>query len=159
MNKAKIRSFLNGKYIDPIKKLLMHGTSARSIAIGIAGAIVIGIFPVLGSTTILCTIFALSFRVNLPLVQLINFSVYPLQLIMLIPLMKLGEMIFGFEKLKYGLSEISQLLSKDILHAILILWNVTMQAIGAWLIIAPLIGLIFFLILHLILRSAKFGKN
>ena len=99
MNGEKIKSFLGNKYIEPVKKLLMQGTTPSALALGISGALVIGLFPVLGSTTLLCALFALVFRLNLPLIQLINFSVYPLQLIMLIPLMKLGEKIFGVERL------------------------------------------------------------
>jgi uncharacterized protein (DUF2062 family) len=151
----KIKVFLNNKYLKPIKLLLIQGTSPRLIAVGIAGAFVIGLFPVLGSTTILCAIFAFTFRLNLPLIQLINFSVYPLQLILLIPFMKLGEMIFRFEKLKYGLNDIVDMVRKDTLHAILVLWDVTIQAIGAWLIIAPVISIILYFTLFMIIKRFR----
>jgi uncharacterized protein (DUF2062 family) len=151
----KIKQLYNNKYIKPIKKLLMQGTSPRLIALGIAGAFVIGLFPVLGSTTILCAIFAFTFRLNLPLVQLINFSVYPLQLILLVPFMKLGEILFHFEKLKYGINDIVELVRKDTLHAITALWNVTIQAIGAWLIIAPVISIILYFTLFMILKRLR----
>lgn len=154
----KVKKFFGSKYLEPIKKLLIQGTSPKMIAIAVSGAFVIGLFPVLGSTTLLCTIFALTFRLNMPLVQLINFSVYPLQLIMLIPFMKLGTVVFGFEKLKYGFDEIVKMISHDTLHAIAILWNVTMQAIGVWLLVAPLFGFLFYLVLHPILKIAKYTK-
>ena len=154
----KFKNFFNNKYIAPIKNLLMQGTSPKSIAIGISGALVIGLFPVLGSTTLLCTIFALTFRLNLPLVQLVNFSVYPLQLVLVIPFMKLGETIFGFEKLKYGFNEIVNLVGTDTFHAITVLWNVTMQAIGAWLLIAPFMAFLIYLILHPILKGIKYEE-
>jgi uncharacterized protein (DUF2062 family) len=152
---GKISLLFNNKYIKPVKKLLIQGTSPKLLALGIAGAFVIGLFPVLGSTTILCAIFAFTFRLNLPLVQLINFSVYPLQLIMLVPFMKIGEILFRFEKLKYGFNDIVELVSKDTLHAIAVLWNVTIQAIGAWLIIAPVMAIILYTILFMILKRLK----
>jgi len=148
----KIKKFFNSKYIIPIKKLLMQGTSPKMIAIGISGALVIGLFPVLGSTTLLCTLFALTFRLNLPLVQLVNFSVYPLQLLLIIPLMKLGEIIFGIEKLNYGFNEIVNMVSNNTLNAIAVLWNVTMQAIAAWLLLAPIAALGIYFILNYLLR-------
>ena len=151
-NKEKIITLLNNKYVVPVKKLLMQGISPKSIAVGIAGAAVIGVFPVLGSTTILCTAFALTFRLNMPLVQLINFSVYPLQLILLIPFMKLGEMLFQFERLRYGLNDIVNMIGENAFNAIEVLWNVTIQAIGAWIIVAPIAALIIFLILYKILK-------
>lgn len=151
----KIRQLYNNKYIQPVKKLLMQGTSPKLLALGIAGAFVIGLFPVLGSTTILCAIFAFTFRLNLPLVQLINFSVYPLQLILLVPFMKLGEILFHFEKLKYGFNDIVALVRKDTLHAIMVLWNVTIQAIGAWLIFASIAAIILYFVLFLILKRLR----
>jgi uncharacterized protein (DUF2062 family) len=154
----KLKKIFNSKYVQPIKKLLMLGTSPKKIAIAIAGALVIGLFPVLGSTTLLCTVFALTFRLNLPLVQLINYSVYPLQIILILPLMKLGTMVFGFEKLKYGFNEIVSMISHDTLHAIAVLWNVTMQAIGVWLLFAPLLAFLVFSILHPLFKCIKNDK-
>lgn len=153
MNREKIKSFLGNKYIEPVKKLLMQGTTPSALALGISGALVIGLFPVLGSTTLLCALFALVFRLNLPLIQLINFSVYPLQLIMLIPFMKLGEKIFGVERLYYSLSDIVELISTNQLKSISILWNITMQAIGAWFITAPIVAVIIYFLVHKLLRK------
>jgi uncharacterized protein (DUF2062 family) len=150
-----MKLLFNSKYIKPVKKLLLQGTSPKLIALGIAGACVIGLFPVLGSTTILCAIFAFTFRLNLPLVQLINFSVYPLQLVLLIPLMKLGEILFHFEKLKYGFNDIITLVRKDALHAIVVLWDITIQAIGAWLIVAPIISIILYYTLFILLKKIR----
>jgi uncharacterized protein (DUF2062 family) len=155
---AKMKKLFRNKYVLPVKKLLMQGTSPRRIAIGVSGALVIGLFPVLGSTTLLCTLFALTFRLNIPLVQFVNYSVYPLQLILIIPLMKLGTIVFGFEKLKYGFDEIVRMISHDTLHAIALLWNVTMQAIGVWLLIAPPFAFLVYLVLHHILKSVKYDK-
>ncbi|MFC2135514.1 DUF2062 domain-containing protein [Bacteroidota bacterium] len=151
----KIKSAVNSKYLAPIKKLLMQGSSPKAIAFGLAAALVLGLFPVIGSTTILITLFALVFRLNLPLMQLVNYTIFPLQIIVIVPLMKLGEIIFGFEKLSYTASEIAALVSEDMLNAIELLWNVTMQAIGAWLIVAPLIALTFFYLLFPVIKKMK----
>lgn len=155
MNEIKLKELFNNKYVEPVKKLLMQGISPKSIALGIAGALVIGVFPVLGSTTILCTLFAFSFRLNLPLVQLINFSVYPLQLILIVPMMKLGEIFFGFEKFQYGFNDIVKMIGENTFNAVAVLWNVTLQAIGAWLIVAPVAALIIFFVLHSVLKNFR----
>ncbi len=153
MLSKNIKSTLAGKFITPVKNLLLQGTSPRLIAIAIAGAAVLGIVPVIGSTTLLCTIFALSLRLNIPLVQLVNFSVYPLQVIMIIPFMKMGEYIFGIESLNYSLDDIYRLVTGDILNAISVLWNVTLQGIGAWAISAPILFSLIYFPLYAILRK------
>lgn len=157
MNKEKIKSFLGNKYVEPIKKLLVQGTSPSALSIGISGALVIGTFPVIGSTTILCSLFALALRLNIPLVQFINYSVFPLQLMLLIPFMKLGEKIFGLEKLNYNLTEIMRLINNSPLDAITLLWNVTLQAIGAWFIIAPVAALFIHLLLHRTIKKIRYN--
>lgn len=153
----KIKTFLSSKYLDPIIKLLVQGTSPRDVSLAVSGAIVIGIFPVVGATTILCGLFAVRFKLNLPLVQLINYSLTPVQLFTIVPFMKMGE-IFGVEKLRFTLSEIISMVGREPMHAITVLWNVTMQAIGAWMIAAPIIGYISYrivLIITLRLRPVK----
>ncbi len=155
----KIKIFFNNKYLSPIIKLLKQGTTPREIALGIAIASVLGVFPVLGSTTILITIFAIVLRLNLPLVQLINVSVYPLQLILLVPFMKLGEILFGFEKLNYSIGEITEMIAESIPEAISTLWNVTMQGIAAWAVIAPFISLIIFYALFPLIHKLRNNHN
>lgn len=147
----KIKTAFSSKYLSPIKKLLLQGSSPKAVAFGIAAALVLGLFPVIGSTTILITLFALVFRLNLPLMQLVNYTIFPLQIIVIVPLMKLGEIIFGFEKLSYTASEIAALVNEDLVNAIELLWNVTIQAIGAWFIVAPAVAAGFFFIIYPIL--------
>ena len=144
----RIKRFLNNKYISPLIRLLEQGVTPKEIALGVAVSATLGVFPVLGSTTLLTTVFALTFRMNLPLVQLVNFSVYPLQILLLVPFMKIGENIFRFAELKYSLSEILNMLSNDITKTIETLWYVSLQGIGAWLIIAPLASILLFLIIY-----------
>ena len=66
--------------------------------------------------------------------------------------MKLGEIIFGIEKLNYGFNEIVNMVSNNTLNAIAVLWNVTMQAIAAWLLLAPIAALGIYFILNYLLR-------
>jgi len=151
----RLKNVFQNKYVNKIIEFLKQGTSPRELALAISIAFVLGIFPVIGSTTILCTIFALVFRLNMPLIHLINYSVYPLQLIMLIPFMKIGEIFFGVEKLSYSLTEIFGMISENVFNAIMVLWNVTLQGIAAWLIIAPVLALILFFIIHPILKKME----
>lgn len=149
----KINGVIIKKYLEPVKSLLTQGITPEKLAFSITGALLIGLFPVLGSTTILCTVFALVFRLNLPIIQLVNFTVYPLQLLLLIPFMQMGDMIFGFEKLYLGLNDISKIIRDEGFNSIVILWNITMQAIGAWFIIVPVFGIVLYYLLKILLNK------
>lgn len=153
----RLTSAARNKFLAPIIKLLIQGIHPRQIALAIAGAIVIGIFPVIGATTLLCTLFAVRLKLNLPLVQLVNYSVAPLQLVTIVPFMKLGE-IFGYEKLRYSLGEIVTMVGTSPLTAVSVLWNVTMQAIGAWVLLAPLMGYLLYKLLNYLIAKINLSK-
>src|SRR5438046_264647 len=88
------QSFFYRKVILPIIDLMRQGITPEKIALSLAFGIGLGVFPVLGSTTILCALAAIVFRLNLPSIQLVNYFVYPLQLGLLIPFLRFGEILF-----------------------------------------------------------------
>jgi len=65
-------------------------TAARSIAVGA----LLGLMPIFGLPTPLCTLAAGVFRLNLPLVQAANYFAYPLQIALVVPFYRLGEWIY-----------------------------------------------------------------
>jgi uncharacterized protein (DUF2062 family) len=70
---------------------LRQGTSPEALALACALGAVLAVFPILGSTTLLCAIAAAALRLNQPAIQLVNWLCYPLQLLLLIPYYRLGE--------------------------------------------------------------------
>jgi uncharacterized protein (DUF2062 family) len=74
--------------------LLSHGMSPHAIALSVALGFVLGVFPILGCPTILCGLAAIMLRLNLPAVQFVNYLVYPLQIALLLPFIRLGERLF-----------------------------------------------------------------
>jgi len=138
------RGFLYKRAVEPVVALIKQGVSPEKISLGMAWGIVLGIFPVLGLTTILCGLAALVFRLNLPAIQLVNFLVYPLQLVLLIPFFHLGDLLFQIEPLPLSAQELITLLQADLWGTIRAFWNTTLRAIVAWL----LVSLPIFLLLH-----------
>ena len=138
------RGFLYKRTVEPVVALIKQGVSPEKISLGMAWGIILGIFPVLGLTTILCGLAALVFRLNLPAIQLVNFLVYPLQLVLLIPFFQLGDLLFQVEPLPLSAQELITLLQADLWGTIRAFWNTTQRAIVAWL----LVSLPTFLILH-----------
>ena len=156
MNKQK---FLYRKTIVPILGLLKQGLSPEKISMGMACGIVLGIFPVLGSTTLLCAIAALIFKLNLPAIQLVNYLVYPLQLLLLIPFFQMGSWLFQVEPLPLSAQEVIALLQSDLWGTIRSLWDTTLHAIVAWLIVSLPILLTLHFIFTRLLRRLHFKKR
>lgn len=125
------------KVLDTVIALLRQGTTPEKIAQATALAAVLAVFPVLGSTTLLCAGTAAWFRLNLPLMQLVNFLMYPVQLALLIPLMSVGSSFFNLAPLP-PLTQLLKLVATHPWEAIRVFWPATLSGIGAWLLLSPL---------------------
>ncbi|MBI9071516.1 MAG: DUF2062 domain-containing protein [Melioribacteraceae bacterium] len=152
--------FKDNKIVKKTKELLLTGITPNKLALGISVAIMFGTIPVLGATTLLCSLFAVTLRLNLPLVNIVNYSVYPLQLILFIPFYKIGEWIFGFVEFNLNFNEVIEMLSTSITDTVVLLWDASLQAIGAWFIISvPVTIILYFLLLYLISNFSEKLKS
>jgi uncharacterized protein (DUF2062 family) len=87
-------SWWRRRVLAPLKTQLRQGTSPRMIAVTVAAGCVLSVFPILGSTTILCAVIAAAFGLNQPLIQTVNYLLYPAQIALLFPLYRAGEWLF-----------------------------------------------------------------
>jgi len=87
-------SWVYRRAILPIFALLRMGATPRRLAWSIAIGLLIGINPLLGSTTVLCLAASTCFRLNVVASQIANHSMFPLELALVIPLIRLGARVF-----------------------------------------------------------------
>lgn len=71
------------------------GATPRTLAWSVALGLLIGINPILGSTTVLCLALSFVFRLNVVASQIANHLVFPLQLILVIPFIRAASRLFG----------------------------------------------------------------
>ena len=147
------RGFVYRRVVGPIVALLTQGITPEKVALSLAFGIVLGIFPVLGSTTILCAAAALIFRLNLPAIQLVNYLIYPLQLFFLLPFIRLGELLFRAAPLQLSLAQMLAMARADLPHAVATLWLAVVHAMSAWLLIGPPAILLLYFLLSRALRQ------
>jgi uncharacterized protein (DUF2062 family) len=133
-----MREFFRTRITRPIVRLLTQGITPEKVALSLAFGIVLGVFPVLGSTTLLCLLAALIFRLNLPAIQLVNYLMYPAQFLLLIPFIRAGQLLFRAKPLDLSLSQMLAMAHADLGHAIGVLWITALQAIAAWLLVGPI---------------------
>lgn len=143
------------KIVMPIAKLLKQGMTSEKLALTVALGVTLGIFPVIGSTTLLCTLAVFLLGLNLPAIQAVNYITYPLQLILLIPFYKTGNFLLGSGAINLTPLSVLELIRKDIWEAIQGLWVITIHAIFVWLLIAPLLIIIIYFMLFPIFRKVS----
>jgi len=73
---------------------LRKGISPRRLALTLALGFAIGCIPVVGVPTVLCAALALALRLNLPAIQAANYAAMPLQLLLIVPFVRMGGWLF-----------------------------------------------------------------
>jgi uncharacterized protein (DUF2062 family) len=129
----------------PILALLRMGASPEKLAWSIAIGLLIGINPILGSTTILCLALAFVFRLNVAASQIGNHIVYPLQLVLIIPFIRLGSRIFHTAPMSLSANELLHAARERPLALSRELWLWEWHGFLLWIVLAtvtiPLIAL------------------
>ncbi len=152
MSELKFIEYFKVKLIGPFLGYIQQGITPKKMALTIALGLIIGLFPVIGSTTLLCTGVAIVLRLNLVAINLVNFFVYPFQLMLFLPLIKLGEFVFGINPMPYSLEEIVTMFKDETWLAFEKLWFANLVGIGAWAVIAPPIFLVIYSLFYFVFR-------
>src|SRR4051812_24276514 len=142
--RSRARGFLRRRLVDPVLELLRQGVTPERIALSLAFGLGIGIFPVLGISTVLCTFVALALRLNLPAIQLVNYLASPLQLALIIPFVRVGEHVLGLPAQPLSVSEGFRILATGMFHAIMVLWDAIVHAALGWIAIGPVLILVLY---------------
>lgn len=147
--------------MQPLLDQLRQGLKPSDIALAIGLGFVLSVPPVLGSTMILCALAAFLLRLNQAVIQTVNFAVYPLQLVLLVPFVRLGERIFGSPKTPLSPTLILSMARTNFLGMIATFWTATWHGTVAWAIVTPPVGLALFLVTKPMLERAvaRMGKR
>jgi uncharacterized protein (DUF2062 family) len=117
---------------------LSQGMTPHDLALAVAIGLVLGTFPVIGATTMLCIAASFALRLNLPAMQSANWIASPLQLILLIPFFNLGGVLFGGGPVAVTIGQLMGMMQTDLLGTIREFLFVTLRAVGAWSLVAPI---------------------
>ena len=140
------QSFWRRRVVAPILAQLKQGITPEKIALTLALGAALGIFPILGSTTALCAVAGVAFRLNQPIIQLVNYLAYPVQIVLLLPFYRAGETLFGQPHVPiFSVTELMERFSASPWQFLLDYGMVGLYGITVWLLVAPLLvaGLYF----------------
>lgn len=150
-----MKSLLDKYLLAPIRSLLTQGLSPRLLALSLAVGLVVGIFPVLGTTTVLCTLFAAALRLNLVAVQTVHFLMTPVQLLLIIPFVRVGEWVLGRAPQPLSISEGLALIAQGAVNAVAVLWDAILHAMLGWLLLGPVLLAVVYVVLAQALKSTQ----
>jgi uncharacterized protein (DUF2062 family) len=146
------RSLLYRRIVLPILAMLRRGASPRRLAWSIAVGLLIGINPVLGTTTFLCFAVAIALRLNIAASQLANHVIYPLQLLLVVPFLQLGSYVFHTEPLPFSSKALMEAIRRDPIEFGRRIWRWEWHAFLVWAAVAAILVPLITLVLTPLLR-------
>ena len=136
---------------------LRQGISPQRLALTLALGFAIGCIPMVGVATALCVVVAFALRLNIPAIQAANYAAMPLQLVLIVPFVRLGGKLFAFGS--HRAIEIGSLLHTSPLVLMSQVGSMFGQAFLAWLLIAvPAVALMTVMLTTLLRRVPAFAQ-
>lgn len=130
-------------------------SSASKTSWTVALGFTIGMFPLIGVTTLACVLIAAALRLKRGSIQLGNYAALPLQILLLIPFLRLGERITGAEHFVFdvpallkGFPKIPESTARAVVMA---QWHM----IVGWAVVAPIVFVLTGLIAQVLLRRRQ----
>jgi uncharacterized protein (DUF2062 family) len=137
--------------VNPVIAQLTQGITPEKIALTLAVGSACALFPILGTTILLCFIVGVVLRLNQPLIQLVNALFTVPHIFVVYGLIRLGDIIFGVPQPRFTVAEFVVRRPHSIPNLwsiVLSLWRehglyfhllgeVALHALVAWAIVAP----------------------
>jgi uncharacterized protein (DUF2062 family) len=141
------------RVVEPVKGLLRHGATPERLSWSLAIGLVVGVNPLLGSTTVLALALAGVFKLNVVASQLSNHVVYPLELLMFPVFVKLGSLLFGTPGLPLAPMALFQAVKADPWKTTKLLWSWEWHALIVWVVFAAVVAPVMAMALRPALRK------
>ncbi len=149
-------SFLRRLLFDPIRAQLTQGITPERIAFTLAVGTACSVLPFIGFTSLLNLGVGLWLRLNQPILQTLNQLLTPLQLLLIIPYVRLGETLYRSQANAFTVTEMLRIFRDETIGAFLTRFGLTgLHAFTAWLLSVPLlIVCIYFPLRRVLISSA-----
>jgi uncharacterized protein (DUF2062 family) len=132
---------------------LRQGLSPRDCSRAVATGLTIGVFPILGCSTLLNTVCAHQWRLNQAIVQSLNWICAPLKLALIFPFLRLGEFLFQAESFNLSLAELSRRFYADSAATLVEFGWSFMHALTGWLCCIPALYLLLYVATMALIRN------
>ncbi len=148
---------------------LTQGITPEKIALTVAVGSAVAMFPVLGTTTLLCFVVGVALKLNQPIIQALNYLLTPIHVTFVVFSLRWGERLFGethskivFKAMWLGLRKLRGELFSEPVHFFQDLWAFIQQfsvyvlhACMIWLVLAPFWAVALYYLMLPIVREAN----
>jgi len=145
---GRVGDWLRRKVRDPLLAELRQGATPEAVSAAVTVTLAIAINPFIGTTTLGCLVAGRLFRLNQVVMQVINHSAFPLQILLIVPFVRLGETLSGARHFALTPEAIIGEFNRSIPDFLEKFWLTGLHGLIGWAVTVPLACWL----LHLILR-------
>ena len=138
--------------LDPVLAVLRQGMSVERGSWTIALGVMLAVFPIVGTTTLLCVFVAWALGLNQALVQAFNWLLYPLHIGLILVFIRLGERLHGAPPLRLSIAELMARFEADPLHFLSDFGTAAWHGVSGWLLVTPFAVLLIKLMVTPVVR-------
>lgn len=148
---------LRRRLTEGLSALLEQGTTPESLVLSLVVGACLGLFPILGVTTFLCLLVGGVFRLNHAVLQIVNYAIMPLQLVLILAFVRLGEWLTGAATMPVNPLELASIARADFYGFLARFGLTALRGILGWFVVAPLLGLVLYVVLLPLVRGLARG--
>jgi uncharacterized protein (DUF2062 family) len=138
------KDFFKRKLGDPILAQLKQGTTPKNLALSCSLGLTLSLFPILGSTSLLCLGVGVALKLNHPTLQAVNYLMTPLQLLGIPIFLHVGESLFGLNHVSFNPMRLGKELTSNPGAFFSHYGSSALAGIFIWACIAPIIAFIIY---------------
>jgi uncharacterized protein (DUF2062 family) len=149
------RSLWQRRITDPIVAQLTQGLTPQKIALTVAIGSAIAMFPILGTTTLICLLVGIVMKLNQPIIQAVNYACTPIHIPFIWFAFQQGDRLFGSTHSGVQFKVMMRMLHRHPLDFVEIYSMTAVHAIVVWAILVPFWATIIYYIMLPIMRGIE----
>jgi uncharacterized protein (DUF2062 family) len=142
-----------------IVALFKQGLTPIELTQSILVAALISIIPILGVSTFLLTVLSLKRKLNLPVMIAISYLTWPLQIVLFIPFINIGEYIFSVPQSNHSVEEIIASFQETFFGTLSQLSFELLCGFGGWLLTAVPFFTVIYLVSNFLISKFSPSKT
>lgn len=140
---------------DKTKALLKQGLTPRQLIQSVVVSGLISIIPILGVSTFMITTVSIKLKLNFPVMISLSYLMWPIQISLIIPFIRVGEFIFSVPRNHHTVEEIINSFQNSFFQTLSQLSFELLCGLGGWVLTAVPISVVIYWVSLLFLKHKK----
>jgi uncharacterized protein (DUF2062 family) len=124
--------------VDPVVRQMTQGITPEKIAVTLAVGSACGVFPIPGTTTLLCLVVGIGLKLNQPIIQVVNGLLTPIHVALFFVFIRVGDLLTGAPHVRIGFHALETMLWEDPRHFLRLFDGVLLHALLGWVVLTPI---------------------